>query len=503
MPSVRAQALAPLSRAEAERLLPALSVGRRTLERRILRARCLTSVESFDVAWAELSAIHGQTKDPVLKARIAVDLVHLAYYLVRGDEVAGLAKEAERHAATDPLMLAELRLGRSINHTAANEITDALTDARWAEDALAAAPRGRAKDLVTARVQRQLAHLLAHTGDYVGSVAAAEATSRFAARLGDPWEAAWATYTNGFAHWYGGQNDRAVDEFTRAEEGLRSYGTSAWRYTLLCLARARMERGEIATGDRLGRQSGAGAPEDLAHIALLRGEAEVAERILARAPKGFPADEQFRDFVRGVVKGRRGDPRGAVRLLDEAGKEFESRGMGHWSLGAAVHAAFNRESLVRGGGNARAVQLARDIASRGGEAFAYYLPDVASWLGRATERDPEAQKLAQLLKARGDAAVRRAKSDAASAVAASALDEATYYLRAIGLTWREIGVLHEMEKLQTTGTRVERAELAKALGLSPETLRVHITRIRAKLDIGDRRGDAVLLEAALARRPVA
>jgi len=70
------------------------------------------------------------------------------------------------------------------------------------------------------------------------------------------------------------------------------------------------------------------------------------------------------------------------------------------------------------------------------------------------------------------------------------------------LTWREIGVLHEMEKLQTAGARVERAELAKALKLSPETLRVHITRIRAKLDVRDRRGDAVLLDAALARRPV-
>lgn len=503
MPTVRERALAPLSRAEAERLLPTLSVATRTLDRRILRARCLTSVESFDVAWAELSALHAQTKDPLLKARIAVDLVHLAYYLVRGDEVAGLAKDAERQAATDPFMLAELRLGTSINRTAANEITDALADARRAEDALAAAPRGRAKDLVSARIQRQLAHLLAHTGDYVGAAAAAEATARFAAKLGDPWESAWATYTTGFAHWYAGQNDRAVDDFTRAEEGLRTYGTSAWRYTLLCLARARMERGEIATGDRLGRQSGAGAPEDLAHIALLRGEAEVAERILARAAKGFPADEHFRGFVRGIVKGRRGDPRGAIRLLDETGKEFESRGMGHWSLGAAVHAAFNRESLVRGGGTARAAQLVRDIASRGGEAFAYYLPDVAAWLGRAAERDGEAQHLARLLKARGDAAVRRAKSDAASAAAASALDEATYYLRAIGLTWREIGVLHEIEKLQTAGTHVERAALAKALGLSPETLRVHITRIRAKLDIGDRRGDAVLLEAALSRRPVA
>lgn len=503
MATVREQALAPLSRAEAERLLPTLSVGKQTLERRVLRARCLTYVESFDVAWSELTTLQAQTKDPLLAARIAVDLVHLAYYLVRGDEVARLEKQVERQAASDPFMLAELRIATSINHTAANEITAALTDARWAEDALAAAPRGRSKDLVVARVQRQLAHLLSHTGDYVGAAMAAEATSRFAGRLGDPWEAAWATYTNGFAHWYAGQNDRAVDEFTRAEEGLRSYGTSAWRYTLLCLARARMERGEIATGDRLGRQSGAGAPEDLAHIALLRGEAEVAERILDRQPKGFPADEHFRGFVRGIVKGRRGDPRSAIRLLDEVGKEFESRGMGHWSLGAAVHAAFNREALVRGGGNARAVQLVRDIATRGGEGFAYYLPDVAAWLGRAAEHDAEAQKLARLLKQRGESAVRRAKSDSASAVAASALDEATFYLRAVGLTWREIGVLHEMEKVQTAGEHIERAELAKALDLSPETLRVHITRIRAKLDVGDRRGDAVLLEAALARRPVA
>jgi DNA-binding CsgD family transcriptional regulator len=167
------------------------------------------------------------------------------------------------------------------------------------------------------------------------------------------------------------------------------------------------------------------------------------------------------------------------------------------------HAAFNREALVRGGGNARAVQLVRDLASRGGEGFAYYLPDVAAWLGRAAERDPEARQLARTLKLRGDAAVRRAKTDAASAAAASALDEATFYLRAIGLTWREIGVLHEIEKLQTEGKHIERVELARRLTLSPETLRVHITRIRAKLDIGDRRGDAVLLEAALARRPVA
>jgi DNA-binding CsgD family transcriptional regulator len=176
--------------------------------------------------------------------------------------------------------------------------------------------------------------------------------------------------------------------------------------------------------------------------------------------------------------------------------------MTHWALGANVHAAFNRDAIVRGGGSARAAQIVRDISVRGGEGFAYYLPDVAAWLGRAAEFDGEARRVARLLRARGDAAVRRAKSDAASAVAASALDEATFYLRAVGLTWREIGVLHEMEKLQAVQKPIARIELAARLSLSPETLRVHITRIRAKLDVGERRGDAVLLEAALARRPV-
>jgi len=140
--------------------------------------------------------------------------------------------------------------------------------------------------------------------------------------------------------------------------------------------------------------------------------------------------------------------------------------MSHWALGAAVHAAYWRESLVRGGGVSRAPHLVRDIGSRGSEGFAYYLPEVAAWLGRAAERDPEARSLARTIRARGDAAVRRAKTDAASGVAVSALDEATFYLRASGLTWREIGVLHEIEKLQTAGKHVERIELAKALDLS-------------------------------------
>ena len=253
----------------------------------------------------------------------------------------------------------------------------------------------------------------------------------------------------------------------------------------------RSERGEIADGDRLARQSATGAAEDHAHLALLRGETDVADRILARAPIGFPEDEQFRNNVRAIVRAEKGDPRGGVRMLDEAAKEFEARGMAHWALGAAVHAAYWRESLVR------------DIGARGGEGFAYYLPEVASWLGRAAERDPAARELARKISAHADAALRRAKSDSAAPVGSSALDEATFYLRTVGLTWRELGILREMELLSREGKRLDRAALADRLNVSPNTLRVHLTRIRAKLDVGDKRGDEILLSAALTQRPVA
>src|SRR5437870_5233507 len=72
----------------------------------------------------------------------------------------------------------------------------------WSSDVcssdLQGAPKGRSRDLVATRVQRQLAHLLSHSGDYLDAATAAEATVRNASRVNDPWEAAWATYTGGF-----------------------------------------------------------------------------------------------------------------------------------------------------------------------------------------------------------------------------------------------------------------------------------------------------------------
>ncbi len=497
MPTVHEQAIAPLTRGDAERLLPALATGRQTLERRVLRARCLRQVESFDVAWAELATLLPQTSD-VLAARVATDLVHLAYYLVRPRDAARYARVAERTAAHDPLVLAELRLAESMNRTAANEITAALAATRFADDAVAGAPRGRGSDVVSLRIQRHLAHVLSHQGDHIGARTAADAAVRLAARVNDPWETAWCTYANGFVAWMAGRNGEAVAHFDRAEASLSRSRSPLWRYTLLCLARSRMERGERADGERLARESGIGAPEDLAHFALLRGEVEVAGRILSRARKGLPADEQFRGLLRAIVRAQRGDPRDAIRALDELAKDLGSRGMGHWAAGAAIHAAYWRDHVVRGGGASRAVALVRDLAARGGEGFAYYLPEVAAWLGRAAERDAAARPLARTIRSRAESAL--ARGGATPAIAPSQLDDATIHLRASGLTWRELGILRELERIRAEGASLDRSGLAARLGMSPSTLRVHLTRIRAKLEVATRRGDDVLLDAARARQ---
>src|SRR2546430_9778168 len=153
MSSLREQALAPLSRADAERLLPVLAGGRQTLERRVLRGRCLKYFESFDLAWAELNEVLPQIRDPLLEARVAVDLLHLSYYLVRRPDSPRLEQIAVKNAGSDPFILAEMHLGASIVLTAQYEISSGLVRARRCEDALQGAPKGPSKDLVATRVQ--------------------------------------------------------------------------------------------------------------------------------------------------------------------------------------------------------------------------------------------------------------------------------------------------------------------------------------------------------------
>src|SRR5438094_8563593 len=158
-------------------------------------------------------------------------------------------------------------LGESIVLTAQNEVTQALVRARRALDALSGAPRGRSRDLVETRVQRQLAHLLSHSADYVDATLAAEATARLASRVNDPSEVAWATYTMGFVDWYAGRIDKAVDALTKAEADLRRSGPWSGRYTLLCFAPARLDPARFVAAPRPPRKGRPGARGALGHLA--------------------------------------------------------------------------------------------------------------------------------------------------------------------------------------------------------------------------------------------
>ena len=511
----RSAVLAPLSRPDAERLLPRLNSVRPDLEERILRARCLRAIEAFDVAWNELLPLREKVKDRLLRARVEQDLLHLSYY-VRPSSGGGSRADADargttgsqsepvgheldlrqlyesgmRDAGGDALLVAELDTAWSVHRLVSNDAQGALRAAQAAEDALRAAPQSRERELVLARLQRQLAHVLALAAEYPQARAAADASLASARRLRDPWETAWSTYATGFAAWCAGAVEDADSSLVRAEELLRPYGTSAWRWTVYCLARVRLEQGAIEEGDRLARQSGAGVASERAFIALARRDIGVAAQLVGAAP---PDERPFSTAVEGMVVSRRGEPRTAVRLLEEARTAFAADGLQHYALGAAAHLAFARENLAYGGGRERGVRVVRELADRGGSGFAWFLPEVAEWLGKLAISDPRAAPLAKALRARGETA--RARARRASPSEPSEVDGATAHLRMAGLTWRELDIVRRLSLLAQEGERLDRDTLAERLGMSPNTLRVHLTRIRAKLDVGDKRGDEAILEA--------
>lgn len=486
----RPAVIAPLSRPDAERLLPRFASGRLSLEDRILRARSLRAIEAFDVAWNELLALRDKVKEPLLLARVEQDLLHLAYYVNASLDLEAIYRSALRHAGGDALLVAEIELAWSVHQIVANDATAALRAAQAAQDALRAVRSGRDRDLVLVRVQRHLAHVLAQAAEYRDARASADGALAGARKLRDDWETAWCTYTVGYASWLAGAVDEADESLTRAEELLRTYGTSAWRWTVFCLAGVRMEEGHLEDGDRLARQSAAGSPSQRAFLALARRDLDVALQIVRESQ---PDERPFSDAVEGMIIARRGEPRQAIKMLEEARTSFAAGGLEHYAIGCAAHLAYARENLAHGGGRERAIRVAREIADRGAVGFAWFLPDVAEWLGKVAIADPRAAGVAKSLRVRGETTRQRAAR--AGPVAASEVDGATAHLRMAGLTWRELDIVRRLSILEREGERLDRVTLAERLGMSPNTLRVHLTRIRAKLDVGEKRGDDAILEA--------
>ena len=456
-----------------------------------MRARCLRVVESWEVAWNELSALRDKVKTPLHRARIGQDLLHLAYYVGADIDVATLYRAAIRDAGADALLIAEIETAWSVHRLAtANDATGALRAAQAALDSLRAAPVDHDRDLVSIRVQRQLAHVLAQSAEYPRAREVADAALATSRKLRDDWEIAWSTYATGFAAWCAGAVEEGEELLERAEELVRPFGTNLWRWTVFCLARTKIEQGNLEEGDRLARQSGAGDSFERSYVALACHDVDVALQLAESAPD---KERPFSDAVRGIVLARKGELRPALHALEDARTALAAFGLHHYAIGCAAHAAHIRESLAYGGGRDRGVRVVREIGERGGRGFAWFLPEVAEWLGKVAIPDERAAPTARVLRARGETARRRSRSSMPAG--ASEVDGATAHLRMAGLTWRELDIVRRLSLLHREGEEIDRDELAQRLGMSPNTLRVHLTRIRAKLDVGDRRGDEAILEA--------
>ena len=359
-------------------------------------------------------------KDPLLKARVAVDLMHLSYYLVRREAtssaIAPLAERSRRRRSADPGR-APPRDRRS-STPRSNEVRQSADRVRGApktpsspaprrgeprprRDARAAAARAPA--VAFGRLRRRPCrggpHREArgpprrHSGERVGRL------HRRLRGLG-----------------------RGTARRRRSSSSRRprpSFGSTARRSgdtRCLCLARARLERGEI---DR-GRTARAAKRRPVRRrtggtwrCCAVRPRSRTASSRDRRT--GFPEDEQFRNNVRAIAGRRRATRAAGVRMLDEAAKEYEARGMAHWALGAAVHAAYWRESLVRGGGASRARARARHRRAR--RRRVRVLPAGSRrWLGRVGRaRSRRARASRKKNRAHAEAALRRAKSDAGAA----------------------------------------------------------------------------------------
>ena len=480
------RALGPLSRTEAERLLRTMPKRPASDAHELLGGRCLRLVESFQAAWSTLVAVAERAADARIRARANVELVFLSYYLVRHDEGERAAAAADEDAAADPLTLADLHVARSILATGADRIPDAFKQIAFAQDALRGAGRGRGRDLVEAALQRQLAHLHVHAASYADARAAARAVQRIATRLRDPWERRWATYTQGFTEWAAGDLDRARISLATAERDLRASGSSLWRWTLFCLATVEAELGLSSRTITQAQTSGYGTRSGLAYLALRAGDASAAvDRLGARVD----GEDIETTAVRGLVLCERGERADGVRGLEDARVRSGTAGLLSDALACAIHAGYWQERSRRGSGATSARKAMEELLAGGGEGLRWYDARVAAWVAPLVRRaDPVA----------AERIARRAAAILARAAPAGAPGRfpGVRALRARGLTEREAEIVSALRP-----GAADREELARRLGMSPNTLRVHLTRIRSKLGVGTGRGDAAILAALGARAP--
>jgi ATP/maltotriose-dependent transcriptional regulator MalT len=441
-------------------------------EARLLHGHALLTIQSYEMARNELVPLERILPAGPLRARADIDLVHLAAYL-DGDGAGSHAERAVREIGADPLLLADLHLGLSLGAMRASEIRRAVDALCHADDALRAAKPSRESALLRARVERQLAVVRAQAAEYWEARAAADRAQALCDQSADQWEHASCQYTAAYVDWLSGSLTRARDRLAAVERKLLPSGCALRRSVLLCLAHVCAELDRPVAAERFGNESGIDSPEFYAFLALARNDAALARRILEGARASLPAEVTFHEALSGLVAVADGQPRAGAHALAEAEEAFRARGQLHFALGCAVHRSYAMALFLPGAGRGLADRTAAELRERGALAFAWYRPIVAAWLAHTRQPQP--------------------KIPAITTADDQQMSGLLWRCRERGLTWREIEVLRAIQT-STTRTRQRRGQLASDLGISANTLRVHLWRIRQKLEVR-RRGDAPLLSA--------
>ena len=471
----RLRALAPLTYTEAASLVDADRAH--TLSGRVLRAHALLAIQSFDVARDQLERLQSEELEASLAARVAADLQYLCYYFGRFPDGERYFEQGRSYAAGDPILVADLYLGRSMCVIAGNDVRRAMEAARFAADALRGAPKNRATELLQCRIDIQLMHVLAQSAEYAQAAEQARAALEIARQF-DTYEQCRAAYAMGYALWCWGRIQEAESALRSAEAMVRDATPPIWRWIQLCLARVTAEEEKFDDAKTFAAQSGFNAPEDYAFVALVTGGIARARALLSSFPEPHPDELPFRNAVDGLVTLHEGRPQEAIRKLENAEQRFAACGLHHYSFGCAIHAAYAHEQVVHGAGRRRVAPVLLELQRRAATGFAWYERRTASWLASAFSDDPKLHEIARAFDRRVTRSVRMP-------------EDLVERCRRAGLTWREVEIVRGIRDRLSDGNQISRDSLAQELGITPSTLRVHLWRIREKLEVHGRGDDAI------------
>lgn len=163
----------------------------------------------------------------------------------------------------------------------------------------------------------------------------------------------------------------------------------------------------------------------------------------------------------------------AASHLQDAETKFAAAGLLHFAFGTQIHLGYCKSQRRRASGEAAARAAIRSLVDRGARSFAWPHAAVLNWIRRLTAATPRLTFFG-----------RQGPIESRQLPLAVRLQQ-------FGLTGRELEIAVRVSDEAAGRTR---KQLAAELRISTNTLRVHVMRIRHKLEVA-KRGDPAIREA--------